>query len=579
MTGAAAALMAASVLQMVGSTPKEGAIAFGIAHMTGVLALILASGSASERIRRLGAAAIAVVATVLITGPHWLIFLTTLRRSYTEYDTPTVFLGGLHEITAIVLGPLLPGMPYPSLNGIVAVAAATGVVAAVTFSRHRAALAATIGGALALAIACGVVPASLIVPLPLVANIHHIWHVFMTASLAPLLIVAAAGVAELRAAPLRALAALSLGVLLLLIAMKVGSAGLGTTRVVLSVAPGVAFALLVAIPRPGSRAAFAAAMAVVLGAGLLPGGLQLETGSRGVDAVLFQPRERVDLNDDPPAVSAVRSRAGDEPFRVVSLHNTLFPGVQAYYRLEGITGPDALELRELRELSDAAGVDRNEWGWRTIYTSQDLVRAKGMLDMLGVRFVFGRATDLPAGAVGLPLPHADAVQVIERPSAWPRAFWVDGVRRHSSIAALLSESNSTTQAFASIDTSDQYAITAAGNLPSRETNVVHAHSYRLTPNRTSFVVDAPGPGVVVLAEAYMPRDFVATRNGTPVEYFRVNHALKAVTVPGSGSWTIEFEYQPEQWMLSWLLCAVGVIVAGTWFVFSARSSQVSESGI
>jgi hypothetical protein len=575
----AATLIVASVLQLVGSTPKEGVIAFAIAHLTGVLALILARGSISERLQRLSAAGVAAALTLLVSAPHWLIFLDTLRRSYTAYDTPSVSLGGLHEIAAIVLGPLKPGMPYPSLNGVVAVAAATGLLSAMTLWQQRAALAAAAGGAVALAVACGAIPATVIVSLPLLGNIYHVWNVFITAALAPLLIVAAAGVAALRATRFRPLAALAAGVVVMLVVMKVGAPGLPGHLIVFSVAPGVAFALLLAIPRPGSRAAFVAATLVVLGMGLLPGGLQVETGARGLDAVLFQPRERVDLDAAPPAVTVARSRAGNEPFRVASLSNTLFAGVQAFYRLEGITGPDALELRELRELSDAAGIDRNVWRWRPVYLSQDLIRAKGLLDMLGVRFVFGTAYEFPRNAVRIPLPEPDAVQVIERPTAWPRAFWVDGVRRHSSVGALISELNSSPGAFASIDAADRHAVAFARNLPSKETNVVRAREYRLTPNRTSFVVDAPGPGVVVLAEAYVPRDFVATRNGMRVEYFRTNHAFKAVTVTEGGSWTIELEYRPEKWMLSWLLCAVGVTLTAGLLVLSARSSRGAESGI
>jgi hypothetical protein len=93
----------------------------------------------------------------------------------------------------------------------------------------------------------------------------------------------------------------------------------------------------------------------------------------------------------------------------------------------------------------------------------------------------------------------------------------------------------------------------------------------LTPNRTSFVIDAPGPGVVVLTEAYVPRDFIATHNGKRSDYFRVNHALKAVTVPAAGTWTITFEYRPEHWRLGWMLCGAGLTIAVV-ALFIARSS-------
>jgi hypothetical protein len=571
LASAATVLITASVFQLFGSTPKEGVAAFTVAQITGMLAVLFAPGSVHERLRRLAACVAAMAVTVLISAPHWLIFLDTLRRAFTISDAP--FASFLHwqQLPAIALGTLLPGTPYPSLNGLVAVAAATGVLTSAFSWHNRAALASAVGATIALAIACGVIPAAVFVSLPFLGNLHHVWNVFITAALTPLLVVAASGLAALRAAPVRSLAAMTVATAALLIVIRIGMPGLPASRVVLSIAPGVALALLQALARPTSRSVFTAATVVVLATGLFPGGLHVETGVPRLDAVLLQPRKRVDLDTDPPAVTAVRSRAGNEPFRVVSLFNAFFQGVQTLYRLEGITGPDALQLREINELSDAAGIYRSQWVWYTAYNAETVVRANGFLDMLGVRFVFGRTYAFPSDAARLPLPQPDPLQVIERPTAWPRAFFVDGIRRHTSLSELVAELNSSSKPFASIDAADPHAAAAIAGLPALESRVAPARDYVLTPNRTSFVIDAPGPGVVVLTEAYVPRDFIATHNGKRSDYFRVNHALKAVTVPAAGTWTITFEYRPEHWRLGWMLCGAGLTIAVV-ALFIARSS-------
>jgi hypothetical protein len=44
-------------------------------------------------------------------------------------------------------------------------------------------------------------------------------------------------------------------------------------------------------------------------------------------------------------------------------------------------------------------------------------------------------------------------------------------------------------------------------------NIVPARDYLLTSNTTSFTIDAPERGVVVLTEAFLAKDFVARING------------------------------------------------------------------
>ncbi len=557
----AVALSVASLLQLFGSTPKEGAVAFAVAHATGMTALLLAGGSARQRARRLAAAVAALSLAVLIATPHWLIFLDTLSALYTAYGQPTVVYAGWHEIAAIALGTWLPGMPYPSLNGLVAIFAAATCCALATIRDRGPVLACAIGGGATLALACGIVPASVMLEVPLLANIHHTWNAFITAALTPLLVLSGAALVVLQRSPTAGLVGAVVGTAIFVVAIVLGmqpERPLPTSFAAASLLPGVSLAILVVMARTKTATAIAPAALIVLACGLLPCGLQLETGVPSLDSVLFQPRLRADLDEPPPSVAAVRARAGSDPFRVAGLDEVLFQGVQGLYRLEGLGGPDALELIEPRELSDAAGVHRTEWDWLTLLRKPDLEHARGLLDMLGVRFVFAHAEQLTDT---LPLGSPDPVHVIERPTAWPRAFFVDGVRRHGSLNEFVNGLRASQGPFASIDRSDAAAVAATATLPDRERVVVPARDYRLTANRTAFVVDAPGAGVAVLAESFVPRDFVATLNGNRADYFRINHALKGIALPGAGSWSIAFEYRPRYWRLALTIAMVSASIA------------------
>ena len=101
-----------------------------------------------------------------------------------------------------------------------------------------------------------------------------------------------------------------------------------------------------------------------------------------------------------------------------------------------------------------------------------------------------------------------------------------------------------------------------------------ARNYRLSTNTTSFAVEASGPGVVVLAETFLPDDFVATLNGRAVPYFRVNHIFKGVMIPSAGEWQVSFEYRPHRWFVSLALSGLGVVaLAGLGFMARRRGRR------
>lgn len=88
-----------------------------------------------------------------------------------------------------------------------------------------------------------------------------------------------------------------------------------------------------------------------------------------------------------------------------------------------------------------------------------------------------------------------------------------------------------------------------------------AVEYQLSPNETTFAVQANGPGLIVLAEAYYADDFIALLNGKPVPYFRVNHAFKGIHVERSGLHRVSFRYWPKHLTLGLWLSGAGLVLA------------------
>jgi hypothetical protein len=89
---------------------------------------------------------------------------------------------------------------------------------------------------------------------------------------------------------------------------------------------------------------------------------------------------------------------------------------------------------------------------------------------------------------------------------------------------------------------------------------VAATDYKSTPNSTTFSIDAPSSGVAVLGEAFLERSFIATLNGKPVDWFRINHAFKGVIIPGAGHYVITFTYRPPLLDAALALSAIGALL-------------------
>jgi hypothetical protein len=214
-------------------------------------------------------------------------------------------------------------------------------------------------------------------------------------------------------------------------------------------------------------------------------------------------------------------------------------------------------MKGYNDLVNAAGIWRSDWLTRV--GVHDVQRLAPLLDMLNAGFLFTLPETIPIGFHEVPVYGRDRLKLGRRDSAWPRAFFVDGVAAYAEPSDLLRQAAAEGHPFAAIQTGDGQARDATRALPPPSGRVVRARDYRLTPNSTTFTVTADGPGVIVLDESYVPGDFIATINGREVPYFRVNHVFKAASIPAAGTWRVRFEYRPARWHESLMLASIGLI--------------------
>ena len=579
---AATLLAFASALLLVASTPKEAFVMLLGTHGVGALAVLLSPGSVRTRVLRFLFAAWAGAIFLLLTTPHWLIFFQTLKTSVTLYDQGYAHLAGLRHAVGLFLSPIIPGGVVPGLHLLGLVTTIAGVASLRRPLQRPAVVACAAGAVTMLAFAFGVIPPRWILRVPLVAQIGHLDDVLLTAVIPLLLIFGVIGVHSLLAASSRSV---------LVVTVVAGVAGLCLLVSVSGMVPSGAFELwalglllpiAIALPAnvlwarrsprsPVALSAVALSMLVLV----LPGGLHARSGMEPIDRLLLQPRPRVPLDPDSPAVVAVH-RGSAAPARTVGVNLVLFPGSQAFYALEGIGGADPLDMARNREILDAGGLTRVAY-WITI-VPPDFGQLSPLLDLLNVGFVLAPRRVTPPGLVEVPENDNDRLRAWRRPTAWPRAFFAEGIATYADAADLLKLVKQQGRPFAAIDPGDARAVNATRGLAAPTGVVVPATGYALTANSTRFHVRSPGAGVVVLGETFLPDDFRVTMNGAPVEYFRVNHVFKGIAIHGAGDWEIRFEYRPALWTEAWLADAAGwLLLMATWFVVERRYRTGSRS--
>ena len=433
-----------------------------------------------------------------------------------------------------------------------------------------------------LAVAFGAVPADWLVRVPLVANIYQVNNTTTTAAIVLLSVVCAVGAESLLAASVWKASILTslVGLTAIWLLRDAAARAVDMPEVWLI---GLLLAGAVAVPfcmqaagRASGRVLPVISM-LALGALLLfPGGLQIETGAPALDRLLSQPRLRADLDATSPAVEAIH-RAMNEPARTIGIDAVLRAGSQGLYGLEGLGGPDALFSSSYEQLVDAGPIDRPDGpllagGWLTIVSASSFERLAPLLDLLNVGFVLSRPERVLPGLVDVHVQGTDRLKPLRRPTAWPRAFFTDGVTIYGEPQELLQQVLAHGKPLAAVQSTDHQALEAIRGLRASAGNSIPGREYKLTGNTTSFVIRATGPGVAVLTEAFLPDDFRATLNQQRVPYFRVNHAFKAVAIPSAGDWAVKFRYRPRHWDLSLTLAGVGLLLFAGLGVLSRNPS-------
>ncbi len=600
-----AALLFANIALIGSGTVKEAYMLLLTINFAGACVLVGSPAPWRSKLSKLAGAIWTGALFILISAPLWGSFLVTLKQAFTYYDAASAFqiqpgmaLGAFDEA---FYRPLSKGeMVFnPSANFLIL----AGLLYFLATLRHhfsnRPVISIAAASLLPLSMAFGLVPPASIVRLPFFANIAHIDNSFTCPLIILWAVLAGAGFAaaarrlgeregrdDLIVAAL-VLFSLVFGFIAFRQAVHRSVFGSGVTfsplnpgqsipvspfvwsylMTLLSAMAAMGLTVRHALSKRSFTPASAFVLAVCIGAFLWRQGQQ--AGNGFADYVVHPPL-RTNFHASSGAMRFLQEAQQREPSRSIGLQNNLFPGWTGTYGIESVSGPDALMNPYYRELTAASPLQR-VWDWRLYVTRDNLAQSRPFLDFLNVRYYLDLKSDQGALGAVLKLDRLGDLDVYESPTTWPRAFFTDRIssyeRPEQFVQQILQGDG---RPFASALPGAVSLVPTLASLPDDQASrtVVPAIDYSLTENTTSFDIDAPEPGLVVLTEAYWAGYPHAAVDGHLVPVVRINHAFEGVAVDSPGKHHVTFSYRPSNFYFMLGISAAGLaLLAGSaWYV-------------
>ena len=587
-------LILANWTVMNSGTVKEAYMLLVSLNLCGLLVFLLSREDNRLKLRKLLYLVWAGLLFGLISAPIWLTFLDALRQSYTSYNMPHAW-----QIQPSLLIGLFDDIFYrqfndgqnvfnPSANFLILLGFLWSLAQLKELLLNRTYLAVGLSALIPFSLTFGIVPASVIIKVPFLANVAHVDNTFSCVLIIHLIVLACFGLKvywERLAAKEWTTDFVAVALMLfVLLAFYFGSTHAAQRSSINFLSLGkeipksvffyvYGFSLVcafLALPFITKRILLHQAaiptIAILLLVCLLVlywrHGMHLKTK---FDNYVMNPKVRVNLQAQSPAIKFIKSDAV-QPFRAVGFGGNLFPGYNAALGMESIYGCDALINPYYRELAELSGIERI-WDWRIIIREETLAQLKPFYDFLNIRYYLASHTEKPKELPGLKFTNSMDLNIYQSGLTWPRAFFTDALSSYeapSEFVGVVKRGDG--HPFAAIQGSELARNPGLESLvrDQKQSHVVPATDYKLTNNTTSFKIIAPSKGVIVLTEAYLDKDFRVTVNGKPTHYFRVNHVFKGVEVTVPGTYTVSFSYWPQYFNLSLWISGAGLFLLFIW---------------
>ncbi len=583
---ACAGLALFSTFQFNSGGLKESVLCLAFAHASGVVLLLAESAPVRQKLR----AALSLlpwgVAGLMMLVPFIAVFFGALKKASTLSDGEMIIVapaGYLVSFFDLVFTEQHSGtIGFPSINLFLGLGILLGISSLPRYYRVAAFWASLIPLVLALLISFGGVPVALLLKVPFLGRVYHLVDTLLTAAMPAAFLYAGFGFRTLGRFLLRdkggwvAIIVAELLMFGLIFIQYYNYPPSANQKAAFLVSAVLAISALMIIPllplaRLGGlwKGAAAVLLPLFIFALHTKNGIHVPSGRENLDRLINNLGDRPDFSIPSAAVNYVHAK-GRPGFRTIGETATLFPGFNAFYLLEAINGPDALMNPLLLQLEEALQIRVWQgWLWLRLVTAKDLAPLSRALDFMNVRYVLAdrhapRSTDVV-------LATKKDLQVWERPTAWPRAFFVDQTSTYGNVEDLnkaLLESDG--RPFAAL-----FEAGAPYAAPSTARIIVPPSEVTLTANTTKVSIDTPAPGFLILHESYVEDDTYVKVNGVDRPVLRANHAFRAVKLESPGHFEVVFGYWPKHFTLLLTSGLGGLFLTGLLFFFPRKNGPKS----
>ena len=562
-------------LQLNSGSPKESFIIACFMYALGITFFI-------EQVRHrrgwLQSILIAIgfcVVIVMITSFHWLLFLDALSKSFTYGDT-----SGVNDFFPLwKIATFFDNYFFQRVSGNV-IAPSTnlfvllGLCSAVTALRKNKSIkfySIWLLFVLAMFIVYGIIPKIFLISIPLINKVQHLSDAVCMPMMILSLILAGFGVQhylDAEAKTKKIILALCLSIFVGIVAVYsldvLEVIGFADDFIFFTIAffTIIFFGVLMLYRQIKLGVWSSVSVSILLCCFLLlhiRHGMHLMIGIPIIDNYLMTVEKRPDYLKRSSAIDYINNQIKErmEPSRVVGEDRVLFPGTNSIFGIEGLVSVEPLRnsyyenLLGLLDYPEIAG-----WGWLRLIKNDQISSRSAALDMLNVGYIAATpGTKMPQD---MKLVHSSDLDVWQRNTVWPRAFFVNQVvevRKASDILVVLAKKPHVP--FAAVES--QLIPPWIPNNINGVSLIAPATQYSLTNNSTKFSVDATGAGIIVLGETYYPEDFVVTLNGKRVDYIRVNNAFKGIWVTQAGKYDVVFTYRPAKLYQALMISLCGLL--------------------
>jgi len=593
-TAWATVLIVADWFEINSGTVKEAYVLTIWLNLAGLLVLLFNRDNLRLKVGKVLVAAWANILFVLISAPIWSSFVDTLKGSFTSYALPQA-----RQIPATQLIGFFEDLFYrqntkeelhvaPSANFLVLLGALWALPLLKRLAGNRMLLALGTAAVVPCMLVFGIIPKAAIIALPFLGNIFHIDSTFSCVLIILAIPIAGLGLTffleSLHTDDWNfnfAIVLSALGALLLLyfsFDRHLGSSAFFTGYVPVLIVAFVMIQLAARHLERGCSNRSSGLMLLFLGLFAIHWrqGQYLDSA---FDDYVFEPQVRADFKAKSPAIQFVEQHESVAS-RTIGLGANLFLGFNCTYLLEDIYGIDALRSMEYEELAEALGLER-VIAFSKYQADEGSNNFRAAFDSLNVTYLLGASEPTPGEYAGWEMVRDLDLKVFKSQSVWPRAFFVDRIMQYRELPEMVAfvrkAKGHPLAAIQEKDFPDLLQLGLLSNDPAGR-RVISAYDYSLTNNSTSFDIEAPSPGVVVLSETWLRDDFEVTVNDKSVPYFRVNHAFKGIFIDSPGRYRVSFKYWPHRLTFSLWISALGVSLAFGSLLFARRLYRLELTG-